>query len=110
MSSLQFLKWFWGRCNQSAGVSNTDAVTGMVQILKDLGLENRLRVDIFDPFLYRYTRSTEDRYIVKVQPQTLSKAGKEFAKYKEWKVLRNFYDTLGQLVRAGEIGVYTANA
>lgn len=90
----------------SAGVTNTNAIKGMVQILKDLGLKHSLQIDVFDPHLYAYTRSPKDRYIVRAQPQALNKYGKNFEKDSD---LRGFYDTLGRLLKTGELGVYTAN-
>lgn len=91
----------------NAGVTNTNTVKGMVKILHDENLSNALQIDAFIPSLYEYTRSPEDRYIVKVQTRALNREGRIFKKDSE---LRKFYNTLRQLVGENEIGVYTANA
>lgn len=89
------------------GVSNTDTVKGIVQVINDLGLREQLQLDVFDSFLCEYTNSSEGRYLVRAEPHALRKFGREFKKGGgSWK----FYETLEQLLKSGEIGVYTANS
>lgn len=89
------------------GVSNTDTVKGIVQIIEDQDLKEKLQLDVFIPELYKYTRSHMERYIVEAEPKALRRYEKVFKKGSE---IRNFFKTLEQLSREGEIGVYTANA
>lgn len=94
------------KTDPALGVSNTNTIKGLVQIIKDLDLRGQLQIDVFAPRLYEYTRSPEDRYIVEAQPQALRRYGKVFEKGSEE---RSFVETLEQSLREGEIGIYTAN-
>lgn len=88
------------------GVTNTDTIRGILQIIKDLHLEARLQIDVFVPLLYQYTSSPEPKYIVKAEP----KASMEFAKrFEKGSEIRKFYETSGILAKEGVIGLYTAN-
>lgn len=89
------------------GVSNADTVKGIVQIIGDLGLRGQLQVDAFMPGLYEYTKSPEQKYIVQVEPRTLRKYRSRF---KRGDGYWEFYETLEQLLKSGEIGVYTPNS
>lgn len=92
----------------NAGVTNTNTVKGIVQILKDLGLDNSLQVDVFEPYLYQYTtNSSEKSYIVKVDPRVLRKYGNQF---KKGDGVKEFLEAMEELTKKDEIGVYTANA
>ncbi len=90
------------------GVSNIDTVRGIIQIIKDLGLGESLQLDVFIPGLSESRRkSSEKEYIVKAKPQAVGSYGKGFEKGSDE---RAFFETLEQLAKVGEIGVYTANA
>lgn len=93
--------------DRDRGVTNTNTVKGIVQIIEDLGLKDRLQVDVFVPDLYEYTRSPEERYIVKAKPRVLQQYGKNFEEGTE---VRIFFETLADLLKANKIGIYTANA
>lgn len=88
------------------GVTNTDTVKGVVQIIRDLDLRDQLQTDVFMPGLYEYTNSPEERYVVEAEPRALRKYRRIFEKGSE---VRKFYETLERLMKDGEIGVYTAN-
>lgn len=87
------------------GVSNTDTLLGMVQIVNDLGLRDSLQVDAFFPGLHRFTSFPEDKYIVAARPQDVRKYGHL---YKD-DDMRNFFLTTERLLTEGKIGVFTAN-
>lgn len=89
------------------GAFDVDIVIGLVKVIKDLGLVDNLQIDVFAPPLYQYTYSNENRYIVKASHGAARKHGKLF---KDATELRDFYDTLEQFSRRGDIGVYTANS
>lgn len=89
------------------GVTNTDTVKGIVQIINDLGLREQLQIDVFEPGLHSFTNSPEEKYIVMTGPRALRKYGSRFKKGDGY---WEFYETLEQLLKSGEIGVYTANS
>lgn len=95
--------------NRNAGVTNPDIIKSVVQIRKDMELENDLQIDIFEPGLAEYVRSRENRYIVKAEFKALRTYGSRFLKG-EGGGMRDFLETLEKLSRKGEIGVYAANA
>jgi hypothetical protein len=88
-----------------AGVTNTNIVKGIVQVIRDLGLEPSLQTDVFIPSLHQYTSSSVGRYIVEATPRALNKQARVFPESE----VRDFHQTLAQLQTNGEIGVYTAN-
>jgi len=90
-----------------AGVSNTDTVRGVLRAIEDEELRDSLQVDIFAPYLYEYTFSPEQRYIVEAKPTAIKKYARGF---KDDSSTREFYETLEQLAKKNEIGVYTANS
>lgn len=89
------------------GVTNTDTVKGLVQIIGDFGLRDQLQVDAFMPGLDEYTKSPEQKYIVRAEPRALRKYRSRFKKGDEY---WEFYEALEQLLKSGEIGIYTANS
>lgn len=100
-----------GEINYRSGTSNRQLVEGMVQALEGLGLQDQLRVDVFDSWLCEYTTSPQERYIVKAMPDAMKKYRKKFkGDTPSSKDVRDFYQTLEALVKAKKIGVYTANA
>lgn len=94
--------------DRARGVSNRDTITGILKVIEDHGLKEILQLDVFDPHLYRYTSSPEDKFIVRANPKALRKYGEEFKKVSH--DIREFYTTLEELLRNNEIGVYTANS
>lgn len=96
-----------GSINWDSGVADHDIVRGMVRILTDMDLRNRLQIDVFFPHLWRYTSSPENLYIVKVAPKALREYGNRFD---EDTKVRELCRTLEELVRKNEICVYSANA
>lgn len=96
-----------GQLNKHIGVQSPDLVRGIVDILQDLGLQEQLRVDVFDSFLYPYASSPAERYIIECTPGAL----KKYAQSWNWGPdITRFYQTMEALLRNNRIGVYTANA
>lgn len=89
------------------GVSNTKTVTGMVQIIEDLGLRESLQVDVFDPYLWEYTKSKDDKYIVNASPRALRRKRNRFKGVED---MQEFYNTLEWLVKDDDINVLTTNS
>lgn len=108
---LPFIDPTSGKINHHSGLDNQHLVEGMVRILEDLGLQNQLRVDVFDSWLWKYTTSKQERYIVEATPEAIRKNGDRFKEDdSNSKMIRGFYQTLEALVKNRRIGVYTANA
>lgn len=99
-----------GEINYSSGVDNSQIINGMVQILESMGLQNQLRIDVFDPWLWDYAFSSQKRYIVKTTQETIRKYGERFkGEDPDSKRVRDFYQTMEALVTSKKICVYTAN-
>lgn len=94
--------------DMDSGVTNQNALRGMVQMRADLGLKDDLQIDVFEPYLGRFVRSKEQKFIVQASPHALRAYGREFPKEKEGDV-GDYIETLHTLTRAGEIRVFTAN-
>lgn len=92
--------------NLNRGVSNEGIARGIVQIIKDLDLEENLQLGVFVHELFKDVRVSQKNYIVEVKPQGLRKHAKKF---KKGDPMRDFFETLEQLVKRAEIKVYTAN-
>lgn len=96
------------REDPNCGVSMASNLRGIIKILKDMGLQDRLQVDTFEPDLSLYTRLLEERYIVKSPPEALREHGEE--KFYRSINETNFYKTLRELADNKKVGVYAANA
>lgn len=100
-----------GKLNSYSGVNNQQLVDGMVLTSEGLLLQNQLRVDVFIPWLWEHTTSSQDRYIVEATPKVIREYGERF---KEDNLgsrrVRAFHQSLEKLVKSRKIGVYTANA
>lgn len=88
------------------GVTNTNTVKGIVQIIEDRRLETALQLDVFVPGLYRFNSSNEDRYITRASTASVRKYGKIFEEGSEPK---DFFNALEQLSKKNKIGVYSPN-
>lgn len=93
--------------DRNSGVTNTNTVGRIVQIINDFGLRESLQLNVFVPDMYKYVNSPEKRYIVEATPRAIRKYGKIFKKGTE---VKEFFETLEHLVKGDTIGVYTANA
>lgn len=99
----------------SAGVTQEDQVRGVVQIIEDLQLQRTLQVDVFDPHLDRFTRSKENRWIIRTTPEAAGRYVKDFYKDKEareWDKdghIKGFYRALEDLAKQNRISLYTGN-
>lgn len=99
------------KINPYSGTDNQQLIEGMVQTLESMGLHSQLRVDVFCPWLLKYTSSPQERYIVEAMPKAMREYGEKFKEDDlSSKRVRAFYRTLERLVKNEKIGVYTANA
>lgn len=88
------------------GVSPAEGVRTIVQILKDKKLAELLRVDVFTPWVWRYTLSNQPNWIIPVTHTNLEHYVKREGKSNDG---IDFYTTLAQLVKSKQIGVQTIN-
>lgn len=95
------------RGDSASGVTNGNTVRGTLRVIEAEGLKDRLQLDVFAPYLYEHTASSEQRYIVQVNPRSIKRYARQF---KDDGDTRDFYETLADLAGKNEIGVYTANS
>lgn len=91
----------------NAGVTNAATIRGMVQIIEDRGLNDKLALDVFIPGLTRYNRSREDRYLVEATQGSLKGSAK---KYPKGSSERDLLETVRELSANNKLTVITANA
>lgn len=90
---------------EGAGVDMRTAVSGLVQAIRDIDLQDGLQVDVLVPDLWRYTDSPEERWVVRCEPGTVIRSAKKFHNTSFATDLR----TLAELAQKAEIGVYSVN-
>ncbi len=95
------------RLNPDSGLHDSKLIEGIVDVVEGMGLQKRVNVDVFDANLFEYTFSSEQGYIIEVQPRSMKELGTKFRKGEE---VKEFYQSLETLSKKRKIKVYTANA